>query len=225
MSDATPRVLSLLSHELRGPLGVIRGYLRLIDQTATELSDQSRQSIAAALRASDRIAGVLEEASLLGHLQAGDVHLDPKPVTLATIVQAAVQTAALPENCTVQLDSAALPEVTVDADRARLGLALGTLIRAVARPQSVQATVNISAALTRLNNRAAVDVRIDPRILADIEPTETELDTRRGGFGLAIPIAALIVEKHGGRVRELKQGDRPAGVLVSLPTLDNAAAR
>jgi K+-sensing histidine kinase KdpD len=61
-------------------------------------------------------------------------------------------------------------------------------------------------------------------MLADTEPTETELDARRGGFGLAIPIAALIVEKHGGRVRELKQGDRAAGVLVSLPTADHAAA-
>src|SRR5688572_323275 len=59
MSDEMPRVLSLLSHELRGPLGVVRGYLRLIDQTATELSDRSRQSIAAALRASDRMADVL----------------------------------------------------------------------------------------------------------------------------------------------------------------------
>ena len=105
MSDEAPRVLSLLSHELRGPLGVIRGYLRLIDQTATELSDRSRESIAAALRASDRIADVLEEASLLGHLQIGDVQLDPRPVALATIVHAAVQNAALPDDCTVLLDS------------------------------------------------------------------------------------------------------------------------
>jgi signal transduction histidine kinase len=224
MSDETPRVLSLLSHELRGPLGVIRGYLRLIEQTGTELSDQSRQSIAAALRASDRMVEVLEQASLLGHLQIGDVRLDPKPVTLATLVEAAVQRAGLPENCTVLVDSAALPDVTVDADRSRLGLALGTLIGAVARPQSPQVTVNISAALTRLNNKAAVDVRIGPRILADSETTAAELDARRGGFGLTIPIAALIVEKHGGRVRELKQGDRFAGVLVSLPTSDNAAA-
>ena len=43
----------------------------------------SRQAIAAALRASDRMADVLGEASLLGHLQIGDVQLDAKPVTLA----------------------------------------------------------------------------------------------------------------------------------------------
>jgi K+-sensing histidine kinase KdpD len=224
MSDETPRVLSLLSHELRGPLGVIRGYLRLIEQTATELSDQSRESIAAALRASDRIADVLEQASVLGHLQVGDVQLDLKPVTLATIVHAAVQKAALPEHCAVLFDSAGLPDVTVDADQVRLGLALATLIEAVARPQSRQVTVNISAAVTRVDNKPAVGVRIVPRTLADIEPTQTELDVRRGGFGLAIPIAALIVEQHAGRVRELKHGDRPGGILVSLPTSKNAAA-
>jgi K+-sensing histidine kinase KdpD len=224
MSDEAPPVLSLLSHELRGPLGVIRGYLRLIEQAAPELSDQSRQAIAAALRASDRIADVLEEASLLGHLQNGDLQLHPTPAALTTIVQSAVEKANLPDGCALIFDSAALPNVTLDADQPRLGLALGTLIRVVARPQSKQVTVNVNAVLTRLNNKTAVDVRIAPQTQADTESIETQIDARRGGFGLAIPIAVFIVERHGGRVRELKQAERPAGVLVTLPTSDIAVA-
>jgi hypothetical protein len=36
---------------------------------------------------------------------------------------------------------------------------------------------------------------------------------------LLVPIAAFIVDAHGGRVRELRHGERSVGVLVSLPVV------
>jgi signal transduction histidine kinase len=120
MSDDLPRVLSLLSHELRGPLGVIRGYLRHVVQSSHELSARSRQSIEAALKASDRIADILDEASLLAHLQIGDVRLEPKRVALTTVVHAAIQAAGLPGDSTVDLASEAMPNVTLRACVPRL---------------------------------------------------------------------------------------------------------
>jgi signal transduction histidine kinase len=219
MPDDAPRVLSLLSHELRGPLGVVRGYLRLLEQSAPELSQKSRQTVAAALRASDRMAGVLDEASLLAHLKIGDVTLELKPVLLDTLVHSAIQAAALPEGSQVDLDAAALPSVSLDADGARLRSALATFITAVARAQSSHIVVEISATRTRLSGKRAVRLRIGPRTLSGVSGSEVELDTSRGGFGLAIPIAAVIVEGHGGRVRELRHGDRSAGLLLSLPVL------
>ena len=220
MADDLPRVLSLLSHELRGPLGVIRGYLRLITQTSHELSDRSRQSIEAALRASDRMADILDEASLFAHMQIGDIRLEPKRVPLTTIVHAAIQAAGLPEDSTVDLASDTLPNVTLNADETRLRMALATFITAVARAQSSNVVVQISAARTRLAGRRAVRLRIGPRTLSGVEGTEGELNTKRGGLGLTIPIAAMIVEGHGGRVRETRHGDRSAGLLVTLPTTD-----
>jgi K+-sensing histidine kinase KdpD len=223
MPDDAPRVLSLLSHELRGPLGVVRGYLRLLDQSAPELSEKSRQAIAGALRASDRMVEVLDEASLLVHFRAGDIRLDPKRVPLATIVHSAIQAAALPERSQVDLDSAALPAVTLDVDEARLRMALATFITAVARAQSNKVVVDISAARTRLSGKPAVRLRVEARTLSGVQGSEVELNTTRGGFGLAIPIAALIIEGHGGRVRELRHGDRSAGLLVSLPVCSKPA--
>ena len=63
--EQSPRLLSLISHELRGPLGVIRGYLRLLEQTGPELSDSHRQAVTAALKASDRAAELLTQTSML----------------------------------------------------------------------------------------------------------------------------------------------------------------
>jgi signal transduction histidine kinase len=220
MADDLPRVLSLLSHELRGPLGVIRGYLRLMIQTSHELSPRSRQSIEAALKASDRVGEILDETSLLAHIQMGDVRLDPKRVSLTTVVHASIQAAGLPADSTVELASDTLPNVTLEADEPRLRMALATFVTAVARAQSSNVVVEISAALTRLGGKRAVRLRIAPRTVSGVEATEGELNSRRGGFGLAIPIAAVIVEGHGGRVRESRHGDRSAGLLVTLPTAD-----
>jgi len=217
MPEDAPRVLSLLAHELRGPLGVIRGYLRLLDQSSPELSERSRQSVEAALRASDRIAEVLDQASLLAHLRIGDLRLESKKVPLATIVHSAIQATILPEGSRVDLDAAALPSVNIEGDESRLRTAIATLIATVARAQSSTIIVEISATRTRLAGKQAVRLRIGPRTLSGVQATEVELNTIRGGFGLAIPIAVVIVEGHGGRVRELRHGDRTAGLLVSLP--------
>lgn len=219
MADESLRVLSLLAHELRGPLGVIRGYLRLIDQTSVELSERSRESIAAALRASDRMSNVLDQASLLAHLQIGDVRLEYKRVALSTLVHAAIHGATLPQYTSVTLAARPLPAVSVEADEARLRTALATFVEAVARAQSSRVIVEIAARSTRLAGKAAVRLRIGPRTLAGVDPAETELDLRRGGFGLLVPIAAFIVDAHGGRVRELRHGERSVGVLVSLPVV------
>lgn len=217
MSEETPRVLSLLSHELRGPLGVVRGYLRLLDQSSRELSDDSRDAVAAALRASQRIADVLEEASLLAHLRLGDITIEPKRTALATVVHAAIQAAALPEESRVELDAAAMPAVTLEADEPRLRSALATFITTVARAQTSQVAVEIQASRARLGRRQAVRLRIAPRTLSGVEATEVDLNAGRGGLGLSLPIAACIVERHGGRVRELRHGEQPAGLAVTLP--------
>jgi signal transduction histidine kinase len=220
MADDLPRVLSLLSHELRGPLGVIRGYLRLITQTSGELSEPSRECIAAALRATDRMADILDEASLFAHMNMGDVKLAPKRVPLATVVHTAIQAARLPQDSLVDLDSTALPNVTLDADEPRLRTALATCITAVARAQASNVVVQLSTTPTRLAGRRAIRIRIGPRTVSGVETTEAELDVRRGGLGLALPIAAAIVNGHGGRIRESRHGDRSDGLLVTLPTAE-----
>ena len=218
MADDTPRVLALLAHELRGPLGVIRGYLRLLDQTSGELSPRSRQTVAAALRASDRIAEVLDDATLFAHLHIGDVTIERRRLPLPTLVHAALHAATLPETPSVELDAGDLPSVTVEADLPRLRDALAAVITAIARVQSSNVVVEITATETRLAGRAAVRLRIGPRPLGAVDALEAELDTGRGGLGLTLPIAATVIDRHAGRVRELRYGDRLAGVVVTLPT-------
>jgi signal transduction histidine kinase len=215
MPDEEPRVLSLLSHELRGPIGVVRGYLRLLVQSSSELSDHSRETVAAALRAADRLADVLDEASLLTHLRMGKISLDPKKAPVTSIVEAAIQTAALPGGVRAELEP--LPPLHLDADARHLSKALATLFTLVARSHPHSRVVHIGTVTAQIGGKPALRLHVRPQTLLEAEMVEADLNIGRGGYGLAVPIAAAIVEGHGGVVRELSDGERSAGVVVTLP--------
>ncbi len=84
-SDPSGQLLSLLSHELRSPLGVIRGYLRLLDDPSGSLTAQQRQAVAAAIRAADQAAHLLGQASFLAQLRRGETQWNPSTVDVKAL--------------------------------------------------------------------------------------------------------------------------------------------
>lgn len=214
-ADDLARLMSLLSHELRSPVGVIRGYLRILDQG--ELTDAQRIVVTAALRAGDRAAELLAEASLLGHLHVGDIVLDRKRVALIPLLHQAVQAVDLPEESPVALDVLTTMSVQVLADEPRLRAALVSVITAVARAQTSTVTVEITATKTQLQRRPTIRLRIGPRTLTRVKARETPPDLTRGGMGLSLPIAVAVIEAHRGKIRELRHGASSTAVVVWLP--------
>lgn len=216
-SDQSVHVLSLLSHELRGPLGVIRGYLRLLEQTGPDLSAQHRQAVSAALKASDRAADLLTQTSMLAQLQRRETPLDLKPVALNDLLTIAVEGSRAAGPPAVRLEMSEVPATQVAADATLLQGALAALVAAVVRAQARDTTVNIAAAAHARDGTAGVTITIATDASA-AALTECALDITRGGLGLDLPIAQHLMGAHGGELRELRDGDRYAGVVVWLPT-------
>lgn len=215
-SDDFPGLLSLLSHELRSPLGVIRGYLRLLDEPGAALSDSQRTAIGMALKACERAVELLGQAGTLAQLQNNEIAVELKRVAILSLLQTAAADLRLPVDPTVRLEVVDAAGVEVDADAALLPGALASLIAAVARAQAAETTVRITANRHVADGRAGVSIAI-----ATIAHTNSliarDLDIARGGLGLDLPIAAALVAAHGGRVQELRDGDRYAGVVVWMP--------
>ena len=216
-SDQSPRVLSLLSHELRGPLGVIRGYLRLLEQTGPDLSDQHRQAVSAALKASDRAADLLTQTSMLAQLQRHETPFDFKRVAFKDIVAAAVEDVRLPRDPAVRLDVAEGPAALISADEALLRGAIATLCSAVVRAQAAETTLKLAVDEQARDGVAGVRLKIAADTSSEAL-TERPIDITRGGLGLDLPIAQHLIAAHHGEVSELGRGERFAGMVVWLPT-------
>lgn len=212
MPDTTlPALLSLASHELRGPTGVLRGYLRLLDQDAT-IGVRPRRVMTEMARAADRLAALLDELSELAQLKDGRIKLTLRSVSLRSVLNQAVQAVELPDNQEGDLDVVVPSDVRMRADEARLRAVFCTLIVTLARAQ----TSSMSFDLRLERGRRSAHVVVQPRTLGHGTVVEQPVDFSRGGTGLQLPIAAAIVQAHGGRLRERWVGGRWVGFVVKL---------
>jgi len=222
-SDALACLLALVSHELRSPLGVIRGYLRLLDQQGTNLTEQQLNAVAAALKAAERATTVLDQASTLAQLYRDDTVFDFKTTALERVLRRSAEAVALPSDPKVDLQLREIPPSEITADDALLGGALSSLISALVRAQAADATVEITAKAHSAANASgvAVDIRAQPPVTSE---TIRDLDLSRGGLGLDLPLAVAITSAHHGYIREIWSNDRLAGMVVWLPLAGARAA-
>jgi len=212
MAESTlPALLSLASHELRGPTGVIRGSLRLLEQDAA-LGERPRRVMAQMTRATDRLAALLDELNALAHLKDGGLKLTLKRTSLRSVMNQAVQAVELPDHVETDLDVVASADVRLRLDEARLRTAICTLIATLARVQSGASSFD----LRLLKGRAGVQIVVQPRTLGRGTVEERPVDFSRGGMGLQLPIADAVVLAHGGRLRERWLAGKFAGFVVKL---------
>ena len=218
MSDEDfSRLLSLLSHELRSPLGVVRGYLKLIDIGGGTLTDHQQHAIAAALKASDRMAAILDQTSKLAQLQRGQIAVTLAPVAIDAIVNAAIAATILPSDPNVTIVPPDLPRTTVLADEPLLVIVYAALFNALARAQSGDTAITIVCRTTQDEGRDGLAVEL--RTPMSPAATERSLDLTRGGVGLDLPLVATLIAAHHSTVTELRDGHRLAAFLVWHPRI------
>ena len=211
------RLLSLISHEVRAPLGVMRGYLRLLEQQGHDLSEPHRHAVSAALKASDRAADILGQVSALARLQREEVSSVLKPTPIEPLLRAAVHAVSMPPEPIVTVHVGDTPALSIAADEDLLRIAIAGLTSAVVRAQAADCRVFLLTRADTRNDRPGVTLTI---ATTDIERTgarEVPLDTMRGGLGLDLPIAAFIIAAHHGSVFERREDNRFAGITAWVP--------
>ncbi|HEX6549018.1 MAG TPA: PAS domain-containing sensor histidine kinase [Candidatus Dormibacteraeota bacterium] len=218
--------LNLASHELRGPLTVISGYLSLFEDgsiDATRLSSVLPVMIGKVRQ----IEGLVEQMLETARLEDGKLALALEKVDLRDVVRSAVDSKRLqllPEHrLNVELPR---HPVTVVGDVARLEIVVGNLLDNAIKYSPSGGSLGVT--LTESSTRAFVSVQ-DEGIGIAPEDMPT-LFTRFGRFagdehsnisgtGLGLYLSRELVRRHHGEILVESRLGRGSRFTVSLPKL------
>jgi signal transduction histidine kinase len=219
-----PRAMSLAVHELRTPVTVVNGYLRmLLREQAGPLGDKQRKMLEEADRSCGRIAALVSEMSDLGKLIAGELSMARQRVDLAPLIRelASDMHEGSDRGVKLQLRGTDRP-LEVMGDRTRLGTALTVMMRSTLRERGEPGTVILECrelshpapgwAVAAVGDEATV-----ARLTGEAPQPPTMLDEWHGGLGLALPIARRVVEAHGGALWSAGGAHPHGGLAVRLP--------
>ena len=225
-SQIKDEFLATLSHELRTPLNAILGWSQLIKRGILNRDrlDQGLEVIEKNARVQAQIIGDLLDMS---RIVSGKVRLETRPVSIASIVQAAVDTitpTAQLKNITIETHLSPLLG-TLNGDPNRLQQVFWNLLSNAVRFSHPGGQVVVEGNTT--SDGVDISVRdfgegikpeFVPHVFDRFRQADASTTRKHGGLGLGLSIVKHLVELHGGQVRAASAGPGTgASFTVSLP--------
>jgi signal transduction histidine kinase len=217
-----PKVLSLTAHELRSPLSVVAGYIRMLLRDRTNPpSDMHRRLLEEAEKSCGRLSVLLGELSELSQLESGTAPYNRSTLVLKTVLTEAV--AALPDltDRSLAIDVSVAEDVRVHGDAVRLRTAFVSLLHAIRREIVLSDRLLVRAEMPPTPGGLSIQITLaEPSRIAEIEQLDAgalvTFDEWRGGNGLSLPNARRIIEAHGGRIFSPGEAGK-ASAIILLP--------
>ena len=208
--DENEKALNLLIHDLRAPLSVAQGYLRLLQQNRIEAEADRQRALTQSMEALGRITRLCEDAAAF---VAEPVSTDGPVVALG----ASEFVDRVTDACTAR--SSPLPIVT--------GTRLSGTVRTAQLDRLVQSLAVVLCAVRRSTRKEPVRVSVheedkearfllgcdDDRAALVSGPPET-FDPWRGGHGIALPLACRTIAEAGGRIWTIADGRGAVGIAL-----------
>jgi PAS domain S-box-containing protein len=219
--------LATLSHELRTPLSAILGWTQVLLRGGESEPARQRRAIEVIDRNARAQVQLIDDLLDLSRIMTGKIRLDLQQVSLATVVEAAVDSAKPAADAKNIRLKAILDQVqaTVNADGARLQQVVWNLLTNAIKftPKGGQ----VQVLLQRVNSHLELSVSdtgigIAPSFLPHVFDRFSQRDSSTtrvfGGLGLGLAISKQLVELHGGSIRVTSQGEGlGATFFVELP--------
>lgn len=226
-TETLSRAMSLAVHELRTPMTVVAGYLRmLLRDQAGPLSNHQRKMLEEAERSCGRIGTIVSEMSELGKLEAGELGVSSSEFDLTRVIAELAANMHEGDDRGIRLEVRGTDRpLIVRGDRTRLGAAVTALVRAALRERATPGVLVVECSTVTLADVPYAVVAIGDEAVLELlirhvgaEPPA--FDEWRGGLGLALPVGRRVIEAHGGAIWSAP-GDAPrAGSALRLPLTD-----
>jgi len=207
------------SHELRGPLTVIRGNLDLLKRKLGE--EERRRSLKAIERESIRMSKIVDDLLLLTEIESGQL-AQPQRVLLKDILSEELERARTLAGSR-KIDVSQQEDLAINGDAQSLKQLLGNLVDNAIKYTPEHGTITLSS--FRDGSWARLEVTdtgigIPPEHLPHIFDRFYRVDKARsrasGGTGLGLAIVKGIAEQHGGKVNVTSEPGKGSTFTVRL---------
>ena len=211
------------SHELRTPIAVIQGYVRMLDRWGKDDEKVLEESIAAIKTETEHMKTLVEQLLFLARGDSGRQQLNPEPMDLSALMGEVLdEYRMIDENH--EWRQGALDAAPVNADPALIKQAVRILVDNAVRYTPEGGSIRLSAGTQ--DGRAFFEVQdggigIDaedvPRIFDRFFRADPARARQNGGTGLGLSIARWIVERHDGYFEVVSRPGLGTRIRVVLP--------
>ena len=201
--------LNLASHEMRSPLGVINGYLSMLEQGSLGQLKEAGVRAIAVLKAKTLEMNLLVAQMLdAARLEEGKLALKREHLDLREIATAAIQVVRPGADSRHQITLEAPPDdVTVFGDSERLLTIVTNLLENAVKyspnggaVRCVVGSANGSATLRVIDAGVGIAADDIPRLFNRFERLQNPLTSHVGGTGLGLYLSRELARQHGGDI-------------------------
>jgi len=218
--------VATLSHELRGPLNAMVGWLHILRVGEIDKATRERamEAIERGVKAQTRL---IEDLLDYSRMVMGKLHLAPRLTDLVLVAGAAIEavrSAIEPKDIRLELVTES-PTAMVLGDPDRLQQVLWNLLSNAVKftPRGGRVEVWIGRVGTYVHFRVSdtgqgISRDFLPHVFERFSQAEGRPRRKEGGLGLGLSIVKELVELHGGTVQVDSPGEgQGTSVTVSLP--------
>lgn len=203
------RFLSMAAHELKTPLTSIKGFSYSLARRLEKGEPCDPRHVQVLERQAERLHALLEETLEVSRIETGRFVLHQEPCEMAELVDAARRSLRR-LGADAEVDAAVEPSLPLLADRERIERALTAMVLRGRPLGPVRIDARRRGAQVEVRVEWSGDALLDPEHALD--PRWEVPTSQRQGLGMALTIARVAAELHGGA---LSAG--PHGFVLQLP--------
>ena len=226
INAAKDKFFSIISHDLRSPLGGLMQILEILNETDSDLEeDEKKEIISEAAGVSKMVFALMENLLEWSRIQTGKIPYNPEKIELLPIVKE-IEALYLQnfKNKQIIFSNEILPDVLVFADLRMTNTILRNLISNAIKFSKPNSEISVTAEpgekfiIIKVKDAG---VGIDENNISKLFRTDvshsTEGTANEKGTGLGLVLCRELVEKQGGKIGVESKKDVGSTFYFTLP--------